>query len=67
MRYYVSGHTSVGQPVFYCATDEEGVPMVSTDFDQAFAFADQEAAQRCADWLEESIFCGWTVQKYIEH
>lgn len=67
MRYYVFGHTSVGQPVFYCGNDEDGVPFVSTDSDRAFPFVDREAAQRTAEWLQESIFCGWKVHKYMMH
>lgn len=67
MSWYISGHTSTGQPVFFCGADEEGVPLVSTDSDRAFAFADREAAQMRADWLQESIFCGWRVWPFREH
>ena len=67
MRYYVSGYTSVGQPVFYCGADEEGVPIVSTDADKAFSFVSHLEASLRAEWLNESILCHWSVKEYKLH
>lgn len=62
MRYYISGHTTTGQPVFFCGADKEGVPMVSTDEDEAFVFASHLEASLRAEWLNETVKCNWAVQ-----
>lgn len=67
MRYYVSGHTTDGQPVFFCGVDEEGVPIISMDADRAFSFASHLEASLRAEWLNESICCHWAVKEYKLH
>ena len=67
MRYYISGHTTTGQPVFFCGVDEECVPIVSMDADKAFSFASHLEASLRAELLNESIFCHWSVKEYKLH
>ena len=63
MRYYISGHTTAGQPVFFCGADEEGIPRISTDSDEAFVFASHLEASLRAEWLNDSIKCNWAVHE----